>query len=443
MNGTYPFVCYMLASGMLAGLAFGQDVPPKKETPYETIVRLRREAATLKVPASPAVGPVVAKATLDLVRPAQGGPTGYLGMRRYDTTQGRPALLKDVPADAPREPAYFVIRVGHRDIPAVTYRSTRLPGQVVFCLDTDGDGLLSDERGYLGLRLAYFAFQTYEFGPVYLRQGATNPGGDVFYVQCTNGEWFTLWPAFYREGRVVLNGKTYKIALVDQDFDGRFNESFVPPAVDSRDPGCDVLALDLNGDGKYGWGHAGESEIMPLSKLVKLGGVHYRMDVAEDGGTIEFRQARPSSGQLDLGDAEVVLGLWSDAGHQRVSSFGGKVNLPAGRYAVVTLELTEKDAAGDRWTFVMGKGGWGRLGDFEIRPGATTSFKIGAPFQVKASMQRYGQNPFITVGFELEGRASERYSGLGRKDGKEAPEPGFKIVNGAGQVVHSGRFAYS
>ncbi len=416
----------------------------RRESPYETIMRLRRAAADEKTPEreTVAIGPVVATATLKLVPPTTGSPLNFLGLRRYDTTGVRPAALREVPADAPRNPAYFAIWVGDREVPGITYRSTRPPGPVKFSLDTDGDGLLSDESQYVGTWLRWlYPYNTFQFGPVYLRQGARHAGGDTFYVQCSGGQWLTLHTAFYREGRVTLNGRGHKIALVDQNFDGYFNQSFLPPAASRRDPQCDVLAMDLNGDSKFDYGKPGESEIMPLSTLVKVGGDYYRLDVSEDGSTAEFRQAKPAWGWLDLGGEEVVLGLWSDAAQQRLSSAGGKLSLPAGRYAIVSLELTKSDS-GDRWTFDMSKES-GQLGDFEIRPGETTAFKIGPPFQVRASMRRFGKAPDVSVSFELEGQAGERYSAIAKKNDKEVPEPSFKIWDGAGQVVQSGRFAYS
>jgi len=451
MSSTYAFARRALICSVLTCLTRGQATSQVRESPYETVVRLRREAAAQRSDASggsglqPAasVGPVVATAELKLVQPTRGSPTGLLGLRPSDTTSVRPVTLREAPADAPREPAYFVVRVGDREVPGVTYRSTRPPGHVMLFLDTDGDGLLSDEQGYVGVRLGIFTLTvTYQFGPVMTRQGETGATGAAFYAHCSNGQWLTFHPAFYREGRVLLNGRTYRIALVDNDFDGRFDRSFVPPAADSRDPSCDVLAIDLNGDSEFNYGQPGESEIMPLAGMIRVGQDYYRLNVAEDGSTIEFRQATPALGTLDLGGEEVVLGLWSDAAQQRLTGFGGTLRLPAGKYGLVSLELAEKDSEG-RWTFEMAKGGAGPLKDFEIRPGQTTGFKIGPPFQIRTSMQRYGQNPFVTVGVELEGQGGERYSALAKKDGKEASEPGLKILDGTGQVVHSGRFAYS
>jgi hypothetical protein len=385
----------------------------------------------------------VAKAELKLVPPFRGSPGGFLGLQRQDTTTVKPAGMRETPPSAPREPVYFVVRAGDREIQGTAYRSTRPGGPVLLLLDTDGDGLWSDEKEYLGRQLwPRPLYVTYEFGPVFLRHGRTEPGGDVFYAQCTDGEWLTFWPAFYRDGRVVLEGKTCRVALRDSDFDGRFNESFVPPAVNGIDPGCDVLAIDLNGDSDFfGWQPSDVPEIMPLCRQINIEGRYYHIEVAEDGSTVEFRRAEPQFGMLDLGGKAVELELWSSAGRQRLSGSGGTWRLPAGRYGVAALNLTEVEG-GDRWAFEMFRAEAGQLKDFEIKPDQTTTFKIGPPFQIRASLERLAQNPDVTVRFELRGQAGELYSGAPKKNGKEPSEPSFKILNGAGQTVQSGRFAY-
>ena len=77
---------------------------------------------------------------------------------------------------------------------------------------------------------------------------------------------------FYRRGKVVLESKAYEVALVDTDFDGKYNKYFVPPAADSRDPRCDVFAIDLDGNSEFRYNVPGISEIMPLSRLIEING---------------------------------------------------------------------------------------------------------------------------------------------------------------------------
>lgn len=413
----------------------------RNQTAYQSLLKMRREQRATGTLQPDSVAPIVAKAELRSMSTMGVDWTGYLALQRRDTTLVRPQGLQEVPADAPKEPVYFVVRVGDRDIPGVTYRSTRGWRPIKLYLDTNGDGLLSDEKEYVGTWLSLFRLtNTYQFGPVWTVHGDTGTGAGAFHAQCSDGRWLVFYPALYREGQVVLEGKAYRIAVVDSDFDGRYNKSFVPPAENSRQPGCDVFAIDLNANSKFDYGEPGESEIMPLSRLVRVNQDYYSIHVAEDGGTVEFRRAEPAFGVLDVGGEEVQLSLWSDAARQRLTGSGRQWRLPAGRYAVVSLELTETDSAGNRWTFKTGKAGTGKLGDFEIRPGESTSFRIGPPFRIRTSMERSGENAL--VGFYLEGQAGELYIPGATRNGKTVPEPEFKIINSSEQVVGSGRFKY-
>jgi len=435
----------VFAAVSLAGEDSGcsrQSSPSQKRlTPYEMLRRSKLQPAAEQTPANFSAGPLVATARLKAVPITRDSPTHYLGMQRADTTTKRPPELHEQPADAPKEPVYFVVSVGDRDIHGITYRSISPNRQVKLYIDTDGDGLFSDEKQYVGLWLSIFRLtRTYQFGPVSTQQAGSSVKGGSFLARCSSGEWLTFYPVSYRRGNVVLDGRAYEVALVDTDFDGKYNKYFVPPAADARNPRCDVLAIDLDGDLKFGYDKPGVSEIMPLSRLIEIGGRYYGMDVADDGGTIEFRRAEPQFGTLSLEGKQVKLVLWSDAARQQISGSGRDWKLPAGKYAAVTIELTETDAAGDRWAFKMAKAGAGPLSDFEIRPGQTTSFQIGPPFQTRSFMEN--RKGIVFVGYDLKGRGGERYVPGVTRNGKEVPEPQFKIIDSSGKVAKSGQFEF-
>ncbi len=439
-----------VSQGSMPGQQAGQESTRTKESPYEMVMRLRRQGAAGKpetvggadLPDTVPMGPVVARAELKLAPPFLDCPAAALGFQRQDTTTVRPEGILEVPPDAPREPVYFPVRVGDGEIRGITYRSTRPPGEIVLCLDTDGDGLWADERVYVGRRIWMLVMSaTYEFGPVYLKQSGNAPGGDVCYPQCSDGRWLTFYPAFYRDGTVLLEGRSRRITLVDTDFDGRFNEMFEPPARGDRDPGSDVIAIDC---GRFsplpGGGRRSEAVIMPLSRVINLDGRYYGVEVTEDGSMIVFHEVEPAFGQLDFGGKEVSVDLWSDAGPQQVSGVGRTWRLPAGRYYTRSLDLTEI-VGRDRWAFTMTSPG--ELKDFEIKPGRTTTLQIGPPFQARGIFRRFAYNPDVQVRVDLEGRAGERYSAVVLKNGQKAPEPSFRILNGAAQVVQSARLADS
>jgi hypothetical protein len=425
----------LTASGLAAGQA--------RESPYQSVMRLKREAAVKEPqPAAEAFGPALARAELKLVPPFQFCPASALGFQRQDTKTVKPPGILDTPSDAPREPVYFPVRVGGGQIQGITYRSMRPPGDVVLILDLDGDGLWSDERTYVGRRnqlLTYCA--SYEFGPVYLKQGSMRSGGDAFYPQCTDGKWLTFYPAFYRDGTVVLEGRTRRVTLVDTDFDGRFNEMFEPPARGSHDPNCDVISIDCDSfKDMPGGGRRGIGVTIPLSKVINLDGRYYGIEVAEDGSVIEFREAEPAFGTLDFGGKDVAAEFWSVAGPQEVNGVEPTWRLPAGKYSLRSLSLTEIER-GNRWGFKLTSPG--ELDDFEIKPGQTTTLQVGPPFQARGMFRRFAYSPDVQVRVDLEGRAGERYSAVVTKNKQKVREPSFKVIDGAQRVVVSGQLADS
>jgi hypothetical protein len=358
----------------------------------------------------------------------------------------KPPELREVPADAPPEPVYFALDIDDRKGHGIIYRSTDRTKRAKLRLDTDGDGLLSDEKEYVGTWLSIFRFsRVYAFGPVTIKHSGEGSKTSQFYLHCSNGRFVILYATRYREGQVKLDGRVYKIALVDCNYNGRYNDVLVPPIKNSREPGCDAVAVDLNGNSKFDFDKPGVSELMPLGRLVKVNESYYSIDIADDGEIVEFRRAQPAFGTLDLGDENVGVRLWSDAGHQHLFSSKGKWRLPAGKYTAVELKLTETDSGGNRWLFdterARGGAGAGELGAFEVRPDETTSFEIGPPFQVKTSMEKRSGDSLVS--FYLEGRAGELYVPGAKKNGKDIPVPQFQIISAIGQTIHSGQFEFA
>ncbi len=418
----------------------------KRQTAYDILRKAKRQPQAAKSRDAAEIGPVMAEARL---RPASITPrksVGYFARQMRDTTSIRPPELRDVPADAPPNPRYFTLDIDDRKVHGIAYRSTHRSKNAKLRLDADGDGLLSDEKEYIGTWLTIFRYSTvHEFGPVTIKHAGGGSKASQFYVGCNDGRVVILYATRYREGRVELDGRTYKIALVDSDYNGRYNDVIVPPVKNDREPGCDSIAIDLNGNSKFDFDKPGVSELMPLSRLVKVGEKYYSLDVAADGQSIEFRRAKPAFGTLDLGDENVALRLWSDAGHQHMTSPKGKLRLPAGKYSAVELKLTRKDSAGNKWLFdtekARGGSGAGELGAFEVRPDETTSFEIGPPFQAKTSMKKSGQDAQIR--YYLEGRSGELYVPGAKKNGKEVPDPQFQIIAAGGKTVHSAQFGFA
>jgi len=418
----------------------------KGQTPYDILRKAKQEPQSAKTRENAEIGPIVAKARLRPTPIPRGQAIGYFARQQQGTTLVKPPELRDVPADAPPDPVYFALEIDDRKVHGIVYRSTHRTKKAKLRLDTDGDGLLSNEREYIGTWLSIFRLsRVYEFGPVSIKHTGNGSRASRFYIGCNDGKWIILYATHYREGQVKLDGRPYKIALVDCNYNGRYNDVLAPPVKSSREPECDSIAIDLNGNSKFDFDRPGASELMPLSRLVKVNESYYQLDIADDGQLVEFRRAKPAFGTLDLGDESVNIRLWSDAGHQQLFSSKGKWRLPAGKYSAVELKLTETDSTGNRWLFdtekARGGAGAGELGAFEVRPDETTIFKIGPPFQAKTSMEKHGRD--ARIAFYLEGQAGELYVPGAKKNGKDIPKPQFQLVSATGQTVHSGQFEFT
>ena len=116
--------------------------------------------------------------------------------------------------------------------------------------------------------------------------------------------------------------------------------------------------------------------------------------------------------------------FWSNAGRQGLNGAEPTWRLPAGKYDVVSLNLTEIEP-GNRWGFELS---WpGELGDFEIKPGRTTAFKIGPPFETRGSMGTSCRNPDVHRSFRAGGtggRAGQRCCLQERRRGRPNPPSG-------------------
>jgi hypothetical protein len=361
---------------------------------------------------------------------------------------GKPESLQSPPAGFDR-PCYYQIRSGDRLIPAVV-DLTESPN---LCLDTNGDGVLAQEMCFTArhIRETKTSSSSWRFGPISL--SCPDSPGNVesrFYAYGYRTDTpgpLSILPVFYRTGKLRLEGRTYRVALADGDCDGRFNSLLALPLERPwRLPACDVFAIDLNHNGAFEISVSARSEVMPLGQLVQIGSDYYAIGVASDGRGLTLSKTEPQLGTLVLesGDAAVELKLWSDAADQYLAP-GHQWQLPAGKYMAIDAALEQRDASGYLRTLPCSSSSamvhLGPLNFFVIKPGETTSVRIGSPFTVKADVQQAGQGE-VTINALLVGCAGEEYQVGWRQGGAALPSPAFKIVDEKGTVLAAGKFEY-
>jgi hypothetical protein len=383
-------------------------------------------------------------------------PSTDLMRLTYQVLQPRsdkPDNIRDLPAGFDR-PCYYLIESAGRQIPLVL----NLAHEPSLCVDRGGDGVLSKERRFAAKHVlpSKRSGGSWLFGPISLFH-KEDPGkaDDSFYVMMSGDLSaacpLVLYPAFYKTGRLSLEGRTYRVAMVDVDHDGRFSSALsLPIGVAWRTPGCDVFAIDLNHDRKFEFTRYGPSEVMPLGRMVSVADSYYTIDIAADGATLVLSKAEPHFGTLAVepNDTSACLKLWSDAADQYLT-LGRHWQLPAGRYKAVNAWIRKGDSVRNEWTFmakvsestVYGYADLGPLNFFEIRPGETTTIRVGPPFAVKAIVEPAGQRDFV-INAALVDSAGVEYTMDFRRGNRPPQKHAFKIIDEQKNVLTAGAFEY-
>ena len=363
-----------------------------------------------------------------------------LAMQDLTGTRDKPSEIKDLPKGLTTDCVYFLAEVVGKSTPMVLAYYNRLEYSILY-MDTNGDCRLSDEKPYRPKIKKRHSYKEYVFGPFLLKSQESEGGCQVeFYATTTHGQHLSLKPSGYRFGKVRLGKNAYKLAVMDGNFDGRYDKVFSLPVQKTYRVGCDIFAIDLNnGDKMWHLSLINRSEIMPLGRMVKVQNAYYGIDVAPDGTTLELKKVEPQFGTLDFNGANAKLKLWSDTGDHYLFGSEGHWQLPAAKYMALRIELSQIDSEQNVWTF-SGRPKAGPLRDFEIRAGQTISFKTGPPFSIKTDIRQSANR--VSIGLNLEGCTEEQYRFPVLKGGKRQPAPTFKIVDESGKELLSGAFEY-
>ncbi len=367
--------------------------------------------------------------------------TIYYACQNQSKLSEKPAQFKDLPEKASNRVNYFLAKIADREIPLIIDRGSKSK----LYLDTDADGCLSDEKSFTPKTIKKRLFgpvDYHRFGPVSVKfEQAAEKFAQQIYVFTRDSYMrrLILGPAVYRKGKILLDNNIYEVTVIDGNFDGKYDKLFSPPVERIYQPGCDSFAIDLNRNGKLDFNYYHHSELMPLSRMVKVGNSYYSINVAESGESIELNKIRPDLGTLDLGNANVKLKLWSDTAQQYIFNFKNSVQIPAGRYQAFFVELSLIDSEKNTCNFTSYTN-TGTLGNFEISKNQTTSFKIGPPFKIMTTAQQNRNT--VSIGCTLLGQAGEQYRPNFKKNGMQVSPAVLRIIDEHDNVVYSGRFKY-
>ena len=379
---------------------------------------------------------------------AQGSdPVMMMARRVVQPVAERPAGLKALPKEMTGEAKYFSIPLGDRQILAVVDAPKPQGGAAgaanpvvidpskpaKLYVDTAGTGDLSTAQPLPPVGPENMGMS----GPVAITVGAATV--KLRFGSVGNGQLMLVSPGGYMAGEVKLAEQTYRVAAVCNSSDGRYDKALQLPLSRASQPEFNILAIDLNQDGRFDPNTLEAGEVMPLARMVKVKDVYYNVTLAPDGSSVRLEKADPGMGTIDVGSPDVEMMVLSDAGFQRFSGSGGKWQAPAGRYMALQVQLAKTDAQGAKWT--LSGSGAGKLENFEVRKGETLAMKLGPPLVTKVEATPAGEGT-VSIGMALEGQSGERYAPGAAKTGAVQSPPELKILDQAGKVLATGKFEF-
>jgi len=338
------------------------------------------------------------------------------------------AVVKPSSVQAPRSAtmplSYFQTRIGQTDLLlGLEYNAT---GSKLY-IDTSGSGDLSQGRP-LGAVITAVSSQAFPAIPV---KGA-NGEKTLIRLEALGPKTMLFYPATVMAGTVKLDGKTYSIFLLDANLNGAYNDLYAGVLPKAGQSPHDFLGIDLNNNRRFDRDAGGVAEVMPVPKSLRIGGNYYKLTVAADGTSLELeKMEQPPVGSLDVGASCADLVVYSENGAYHLSGASGKWDLPAGKFAVGSIQLLRKDRSGATW-MLDGKVE-GKFGSFDVTSGQTTSLKLGPPLEIKVDVKKSGSD--LALGVNIYGQGDESYGAAAYKNGVRQSPPKIKIVDEAGNVV--------
>ncbi|MCX5654863.1 MAG: hypothetical protein NTY65_09480 [Planctomycetota bacterium] len=341
----------------------------------------------------------------------------------------RPSPNKPLPEGLSDKVRYFRILVGGKPV----WAALDAVSPPKLYVDVAGTGDFSSVAPLVGKASG----SQCTYGPIDVPLGDEKKAitAKVLFVSIGNNQILGGRAAGYMGGAAILDGQTYRVAVLDKNLDGRYERAFGKDGTSQPLWRADAIAIDSNQDGKLR-GDIGSGEIMPLSKAVCVKGKYYLVEVAPDGSSIKFEKYEPKTGTLDIGTAAslTIMTLMSDTGMHSLSGSSGKWQVPEGRYACQNLQITKTDADGKTWTLIGSD--VGSLAKFEVRGGETTAIQIGPPLALKVDAQSQGGQ--TTLNLVLVGKAGETYSIAPRKGTEQPLPPKVKVFDASGKVLAEG-----
>lgn len=239
-----------------------------------------------------------------------------------------------------------------------------------------------------------------------------------------------LHAAGWYEGDVTVDGRKLHCVLLDNNANGRFDDS------DANSSQCDRIRLAPPGDTSFrDW--STDTTTRFLGKYVQVSEKLIPVKVAPDGASVTFGKAEtPATGTVRLPAAVDKFSAFGPVGHLNLEPKDGKVQLPAGVYRIARWQITRKDAGGALWQ-VRENNCTGEPA-FTAAEGKEIALDFAEPLRWAVSVSKGADGYQINQGVRT--RKGDYVTLL--RDGKQPAEPTVRIVSADGAYNRTFNLAY-
>ena len=292
-----------------------------------------------------------------------------------------------------------------------------------------------------------------------------------------------LYSGAYRQGEIVLNGKSHRIAVLDYNSNGRFDDEIKLDTGVRRSDGRmyavsgDMLLVDYVA-GDRNWQYGGMPAGQHLSKLVAIDGQFYDVELSAAGDEITLTRSKLPVGKITNPNKGFRAIVHGKHGFLDIRGGGesGPVALPAGDWTLYSYVIDRTgdyvakpdqaqgqqegssllsalasallQAAGSvnlaastpRYTIVSAQG-TKDCQPVTVRAGKTVAFPFGPPYKPTVTGDVRQGAKSARLGLALVGSAGELCTNL-RVNGGRPAKPEFTITTADGKKVVSGNFEY-
>ncbi|HBO44114.1 MAG TPA: hypothetical protein DD670_09320 [Planctomycetaceae bacterium] len=304
--------------------------------------------------------------------------------------------------------------------------------------------------------------------------------------------WISLSSAAYREGEITLEGKKHRVALIDFNSNGRFDDETTLSPGPSPDREIhqrygDVLFLDPEKfppatASLHDW--ASNRVQHPVGKFLSIDGRLYDMQVSPSGDKLTLMPSSAPAGNVTNPNGSFSALVYGDKGWLKISATDdAPAVLPEGQWKLYgyTLECAEQleplppdeddeppqqtpgkqpssihgaeakpdaqktnppPSIGPMWTLTAQA-----MIDYKpvtVRSGQTVVMPFGPPYTPTVSgsnLENSKDGKRLSLGVRLVGSVGEVCTST-TVDGRRAPRPRFTITDPKGKIVQEGRFEY-